>query len=135
DRYAEWADEPREWLRLRHLDLLRLDERWEHLVELDPGDEAANVALMRRYAANGDRHSALRQYERLDRHLRTELGVGPGREAAALREQLLAEQTHPRPPVTQLVGRAREIAELSRLVDEVAGGVSRTVFLHGPAGI
>src|SRR5690606_15956719 len=92
DRYVEWADEPRERLRLRYLDLLRLDERWETLIELDPGDEVAHVALMRRHAAAGDRHSALRQYERLDRHLRSELGVSPGREATSLREQLLAEQ-------------------------------------------
>ena len=51
DRYEEWAEERREQLRLRHLDLLRLDGRWETVVELDPSDEVAHLALMRRHAA------------------------------------------------------------------------------------
>ena len=46
-----------------------------------PATSAAHLALMRRHAANGDRHAALRQFERLDRALRRELGVAPGREA------------------------------------------------------
>ena len=74
DRYEEWAEERREQLRLRHLDLLRLDGRWETVVELDASDELAHLALMRRHAANGDRHAALRQFERMDRTLRRELG-------------------------------------------------------------
>ena len=78
DRYEAWAEERREQLRLRHLDLLRLDGRWETVVELDPSDELAHLALMRRHAANGDRHAALRQFERMDRTLRRELGVAPG---------------------------------------------------------
>ena len=61
------------------------------VIELDPSDELAHLALMRRYAANGDRHAALRQFERMDRTLRRELGVAPGREALALRDRLLAE--------------------------------------------
>ena len=59
DRYEPWAEERREQLRLRHLDLLRLDGRWETVVELDASDELAHLALMRRHAANGDRHAAL----------------------------------------------------------------------------
>ena len=46
---------------------------------------------MRRYADNGDRHAALRQFERLDRALRRELGVAPGGRAVQLRDRLLAE--------------------------------------------
>ena len=91
DRYETWAEDRREQLRLRHLDLLRLDGRWETVVELDDSDELAHLELMRRHAANGDRHAALRQFERLDRALRRELGVAPGREAVALRDRLLAE--------------------------------------------
>ncbi len=64
DRYEDWAEERREQLRLRHLDLLRLDGRWDRVVELDPGDEVAHVALMREHAADGDRHAALRQFDR-----------------------------------------------------------------------
>ena len=91
DRYEDWAEERREQLRLRHLDLLRLDGQWETVVELDPSDEVAHLALMRRHAASGDRHAALRQFERMDRALRRELGVAPGREAIALRDRLLGE--------------------------------------------
>ena len=37
---------------------------------------------MRRHAAGGDRHAALRQFERMDRTLRRELGVSPGTRGA-----------------------------------------------------
>ena len=37
-----WAEERREQLRLRQLELLRLDGRWEAVVDLDPGDEVAH---------------------------------------------------------------------------------------------
>ena len=90
DRYDEWAEVRREPLRLRHVDLLRLTRRWEDLAALDPSDEQANVELMRRYVESGDRHAGLRQFERLDRALRRELGVGPSAEACALRDRLLA---------------------------------------------
>jgi DNA-binding SARP family transcriptional activator len=90
DRYEEWAETRREQLSQSHLDLLRLDGRWEAVAELDPGDERAHLALMRRHAANGDRHAALRQFDRLDRALRRELGLAPGPEASALRDRLLA---------------------------------------------
>ncbi len=89
DRYDVWAEARREQLRLLHLDLLRLDRRWEAIVELEPTDEPAHVAIMRRHAANGDRHAALRQFERLDRSLRGELGLSPGLEAVTLRDELL----------------------------------------------
>ena len=83
DRYDEWAEERREQLRLRHLDLLRLGGRWEELVELDAGDEAAHVALMQRHTANGDRHAALRQFERLDKALRPSWASPRGRRGRA----------------------------------------------------
>jgi DNA-binding SARP family transcriptional activator len=91
DRYEPWAIDRRERLRLRHLDLLRRAGRWEAVVDLDPADELAHVALIRRHMARGDRHAALRQFERLDRAVRANLGVAPGREALELRARLLAE--------------------------------------------
>ena len=63
-------------------DLLRLAGRWSDVVDLDPADEPAHVALMRQYADAGDRHAAIRQYERLDRVLRRELGVDAERRGA-----------------------------------------------------
>ena len=78
DRYEPWLQERREQLRLRHLELLRLDEAWDALVELDPSDELAHLALMRRHVADGDRHAALRQFERLTRPCTGNSGCAPG---------------------------------------------------------
>jgi DNA-binding SARP family transcriptional activator len=50
--------------------------RREAVAELDPGDERAHLALMRRHAADGDRHAALRQFDRPD--LPRAAGIGEG---------------------------------------------------------
>ncbi len=138
DRYEDWAEERREQLRLRQLDLLRLDGRWATVVELDPTDETAHLALMRQHAADGDRHAALRQFDRMDRALRRELGVSPGRDSIALRDRLLSEPEEVARPVAtdaELIGRAKdvEIAELA-LVDAAAGR-GRTLIVSGPPGV
>jgi DNA-binding SARP family transcriptional activator/tetratricopeptide (TPR) repeat protein len=135
DRYDEWAEERREQLHLRHLDLLRLDGQWEAVVEIDPSDEVANVSLMRRYAAAGDRHAAIRQFERLDRHLRRELGVAPGREAMTLRDRLLADPDIAPQRDRSPIGRDREMAVVEQALIDSGLGRSRTVLLSGPAGI
>ncbi|HEX2381501.1 MAG TPA: AAA family ATPase [Acidimicrobiales bacterium] len=134
DRYEPWAEERREQLRLKYLDLLRLDGQWETLVELDEGDELAHLELMRRHAANGDRHAALRQFERLDRALCRELGVAPGREALALRDRLLAEHDVVAPRDDALVGRQRELSIIDGALLDAAAGRSRAVIVVGPAG-
>ena len=132
DRYEVWAEERREHLRLRHLDVLRIAERWDDLVELDPTDEAAHLALMRRYADAGDRHAALRQYERLDRALRRELGVGPSREAIDWRDRLLAAAPAPGAPRSStLIGRERETA----IIEGALGGRGSVVLLAAGAGM
>ncbi len=138
DRYEDWAEERREQLRLRQLDLLRLDGRWATVVELDPTDEAAHLALMRQHAADGDRHAALRQFDRMDRALRGELGVSPGRDSIALRDHLLSEpEAVARSVATdaELIGRAKdvEIAELALL--DAAAGRGRTLIVSGPPGV
>ncbi len=135
DRYEEWAEERREQLRLRRLELLRIEGHWEAVVEVDPTDEVANVHLMHRYAADGDRHAAIRQFERLDRALRRELGVAPGREALALRDRLLADRSPAPAPDAGLVGRDREIGTLEQAMLDAGAGRSRTIFVNGPAGI
>ena len=91
DPYAEWTEEPRERLAQLRVRLLRQAGRWRRLVEMDPVDEEAHVALIRELAAAGDRRAALRQFERMDRTLRRELGVGPGPEAERLHEQLVSD--------------------------------------------
>ncbi len=135
DRYEPWAEDRREQLRRRHLDLLRLAGRWEQLVELDPADEAAHIELMRHYAASGDRHAALRQFERLDRVLRRELGVAPSAAATVLRDRLLAATPAPVAPATTLIGRQHELATIDALLGTVTQGRAATLLVTGPPGI
>ncbi len=87
DAYEEWAFLPRQRLQWRHRDLLRRAGRWVELVEVDPTDEEAHVAIMRQALTVGDRAGARRQFEFLERMLHEELGIGPSAEALALREQ------------------------------------------------
>ena len=100
--------------------------RWEDLAELDPSDEQAHVELMRRYTSVGDRHAALRQFERLDRALRRELGVAterPGVRAARPRSW-----PGPRPSADAtrtLVGRDVELATIERRFAEAGDGRAR----------
>jgi DNA-binding SARP family transcriptional activator len=95
DPYEPWTEQPRDRIDALRSALLRQAGRWSDLVALDPADEDAHVGLMRSYLDAGDRRGALRQYERLDRALRSELGVGPGDEAQALRSLALEEVAAP----------------------------------------
>lgn len=135
DRYEDWAAAARDRLWARYVDLLRLDARWDDLLAIDPGDEEAHLALMRHHAARGDHHAALRQFERLDRALRTELGVAPGPEAVALREQLLAARdVTPPGRRSALVGRDAELATIDAALDDAAAGRGRTIVVTGAPG-
>jgi len=58
------------------------------LTTVDPTDEEAHLRLITELARRGERRSALRQFERLERALRQELGVAPSPTAAKLRAQL-----------------------------------------------
>jgi DNA-binding SARP family transcriptional activator/tetratricopeptide (TPR) repeat protein len=135
DPYEVWAEERREQLRRRHLDVLRLAGRWDEVAELDPGDERAHVELMRRHAAMGDRHAALRQFERLDRVLRRELGVAPGAAATAMRDELLAANAVREVRSSELVGRDAELSQIERALAAAGAGNAQTIVVSGPAGI
>jgi DNA-binding SARP family transcriptional activator len=97
DRYAPWAEEPRERLRALYLRLLKTAGRWERVAEVDPSDEEAHRALMQRAIEAGDRRAAVRQFERLCERLRADLGVGPDRKSVALYERAIS-MGGPRPP-------------------------------------
>src|SRR5712692_6745194 len=90
DRYAPWAEEPRERMRALYLRLLKTAGRWERAVEVDPADEEAHRALMRRAIDAGDRRAAARQFERLCEQLRADLGVGPDPRSVALYERAIS---------------------------------------------
>ena len=134
--YEPWTEEPRERLRRLYLQMLRLAGRWEAVTDAEPADEPAHLALIRGLADAGDRRSALRQFERLERGLRRELGVAPSPEALRLRDELLAADSPARPAVeVPLVGRDDEQARVARLLDSVRQGRGRVLFVGGPAGI
>lgn len=90
ERYASWACEPRERLRLRYIQLLKLAGRWEAVLDVDPANEEAHRALMRGHIEAGNRQAALRQFARLREALRADLGVGPDRTSVELYEKALA---------------------------------------------
>ncbi|HEX6921413.1 MAG TPA: AAA family ATPase [Actinomycetes bacterium] len=140
DLYEPWTEAARDRLSALYQQLLRQAGRWEQLVELDPVDEEAHVALIQAHLDKGDRTSALRQYERMDRALRQELGIGPGREAAALRDRALADLPavsvpRQRAGEQRLLGRDAVLRSLRGALDEVAAGAGRTVLLSGPPGV
>ncbi|HSP04605.1 MAG TPA: AAA family ATPase [Acidimicrobiales bacterium] len=138
DPYEEWLGPPRERLAALRADLFRRLGRWEDLVAVDPTDEAAHVALMQALRERGDVHGALRQYERLERALSTELGCTPGPEASALRDQLLelgsVAASTPADRALELVGREGALASLVALLDDAEQGRGRTAFVRGPVG-
>jgi DNA-binding SARP family transcriptional activator/tetratricopeptide (TPR) repeat protein len=133
DPYEPWAEAARARLAALRVRLLRQAQRYAELVECDPTDGEAHLALMRQHAARGDRHSALRQFERLQRALHGELGLGPSEEAIALRDSLFdAERLAP--GSTELIGRAAQTETLRRLLDQTRHGRGRPVFVSGAPG-
>jgi DNA-binding SARP family transcriptional activator/tetratricopeptide (TPR) repeat protein len=121
--------------------------RW---VATDPLHEPAHRALIRLYAAAGDRAAALSQYRECVRTLSRELGVPPLSETKALYEAVnrgtyaapTGTDTHrtraPAAPVRRpdppFVGRA-EALEKARAVYDDVGADGRVVLVEGEAGI
>jgi DNA-binding SARP family transcriptional activator/tetratricopeptide (TPR) repeat protein len=139
DLYEPWAEEARERLRMLRADLLRRAGRWEVLLQDDPMDEEAHVALARRMALAGDVRGGLRQLERLDRALRAELGTVPGPEAVRLRASLQAALGHDAGTVggsgRALVGRERALTAIDRAMVRARAGHGTTVLVTGPTGV
>jgi DNA-binding SARP family transcriptional activator len=111
--------------------------RW---LELDPLHEPAHRALIRLYAANGDRAAALAQYRDCVRVLTRELGVPPLEETTRLYEAIsegTSEAPSPPPPdrpaarAVPLVGRDADRAALIELL----GADGRVALIEGEAGI
>src|SRR5690606_12847579 len=98
DRYVEWLEDERERLPRLYVEVLRAAGRWEAILAVDPADEEAHLTLAHRLSRAGDRNGALRQFERLERALRQELGVGLSPTAQALRERVLRMPAPAAPP-------------------------------------
>ncbi|MBK8048259.1 MAG: hypothetical protein IPK16_14735 [Anaerolineales bacterium] len=128
--YQEWCLIERE--RLQHLLLCAFDKLMayhEHrgafeesvaygqqILRFDHAREHTHCALMRIYAAAGDRARALRQFERCVQALRDELDVPPAEVTVCLHEQIRAGHY---PPVSALpaLGRAVQPPPPSPLMD------------------
>ncbi|MEA5453971.1 BTAD domain-containing putative transcriptional regulator [Sinomonas sp. JGH33] len=91
DRFAVWAEAPRDRLRTLYLRLLKAAGRWDDVLKAEPTDEEAHRAIMVRALGAGDRQSAIRQFEQLCRELRADLGIGPSAETVAVYEEAIAE--------------------------------------------
>ena len=142
DVYEPWTEKHREHLRRLHLELLRQAGDWHQVLAADRTDEQAHLALVRRYAESGDRPAAMLQLGRLERALRTELGLELGPRARAWWGVLSDDSaTDPaigvdgaRRPVAPLF---ETLADLRRLlcaqIDEL-GAVYGEEIHQGPSG-
>jgi predicted ATPase/DNA-binding SARP family transcriptional activator len=156
--YDEWILPERDRLRQRHLQaleqLLRLFEvqgdtltaiRYaQRLLGLDPLSEDLYRRLMRLFALNNDRASALHVYHTCVSTLQREMGVDPDpatREAyerlmlvAPPTIQAIVHQPLPAAPPT-LIGRAREWEQLHDAWQRATDGGPHFVLVTGEAGV
>jgi len=150
-------------LRMGGAQLTSVERAGRALIEAEPYRESGYVLLIEALSARGNVAEAMRVFERLRALLRDELGTAPSPEAIAVYERLLSppdgaptasdeRQRALELPAdlrerseSPLVGRARELAELTRLWEQAAAGVGgsalggqrgpRIVCLAGEAGI
>jgi predicted ATPase/DNA-binding SARP family transcriptional activator len=156
--YDEWILPERERLRQLHQQalehLLRLFEARgdtvaaiscaQRLLGLDPLSEDLYRRLMRLFALNNDRASALHVYHTCVSTLQREMGVDPDPATREAYERLLQQETptkqvivdHPLPAASPtLIGRAREWEALQEVWHTASTGESRFVLVTGEAGI
>jgi len=92
DLYESWTEQQRLHLGQLYTALLHQAEDWHQALAADPADETAHLALADQYVGSGDRATALRQLDRLDRVMRDDLGLEPSEQAVTLRQQLFATE-------------------------------------------
>jgi hypothetical protein len=130
--YETWAQGPRRDVHDRLCELLRVSGQWERLLEAEPADEAACRELMRRELDAGQRHNAIRRYERLRIAMMRELGTAPDAETRALYDRCtLGAQLGD----SVFVAREVELAEATNVLRRVTGGEMRALLVRGPSGI
>ena len=130
--YETWTQHARRRGREQFIELLRRSGQWERLLALEPVDEAACRRLMQAAIDAGQRHVALRHYERLRIALVRDLGAAPCAETRALYDRCTAGI---RLGQGAFVGRELELAQIAATLARVAGGATAAVLVRGVAGI
>ncbi|MCC2675579.1 MAG: hypothetical protein K0R58_2526, partial [Ramlibacter sp.] len=131
-RYEPWIEAPRRRLRDKYLALLRRAGLFERLVQEEPTDEAAHLALMRTELAAGRRSAALRWYGHLRDHLQQSLGLPPGPEVEALYRECVAGLEG---DASAFIGRALELVRVLGALRDAAPGGRGGVLLRAAAGM
>ncbi len=136
DRYAEWANEARERLRVTYLRSLRARGWWEEVLAEEPTDEEAHRSLMRRYADADNRSAALRQFERLSAAL-AEVGLQPAGESLALQEEIALgpAAVAPVPERSPIVGRDSELVTARAAWRRASEGRGGVLIVSGEPGV
>ena len=160
DLYAEWISLPREHYRQLYLDVLTtLAQQYEKrgalseaaqmlrlALEKDPALESAHRALMRIFTLRGQPTRAFRQYDLCREVLHRELAIGPSAmtkevlEHARERRLLRTTDTTTVPatspaPMTPIVGRSAECAEIEQSLDRLSNGEGATLVISGGMGL
>jgi DNA-binding SARP family transcriptional activator/tetratricopeptide (TPR) repeat protein len=130
--YESWTQEPRRRVREQMTQLLRAAGDWERLMDVDPTDEAACRALMGAAIEAGERHAAIRWYERLRMAMVRELGASPDAQTRALYDRCTAGVRLGEPA---FVGRELELAAATGHLQSVADGGTAALLVRGRTGI
>ncbi len=130
--YEPWTQEPRRRALACLTELLRRGGRWERLLNVEPTDEVACQQLMSAAIDAGQRHVALRWYERLRVALVRDLGVQPGARTRALYDRATAGV---RIGERAFVGRQPELARIATVLSAVADGGTAAVLVRATAGV
>ncbi len=125
------AQARRNHLRSRWVELLRVAEQWEQLVEVEPADEAAHRELMAASLRAGNRHAAIRWYGRLRTTLE-QLGLVPNGQTQARYEECIAGLG---PAATGFVGRQVELARAEVAKRKAERDEAGLLGVRGPPGI
>jgi DNA-binding SARP family transcriptional activator/predicted ATPase len=156
--YDEWIVPERERLRQRHRqalehllhlkevqgDILAAIRSAQRLLALDPLSEDLYRRLMRLFALNNDRASALHVYHTCVSTLQREMGVEPDSATREVYERLLQQETLTIPSIVQqplpaaapaLIGREREWQQLHVAWQQASSAGPQFVLVTGEAGI
>jgi DNA-binding SARP family transcriptional activator len=119
----------------------------QQYLKVDSLCEPIQQRLIQLYAGTGDRHLAIRQFERFSTILETELGVAPLPETKAVYRAIAHDQLKfppltstsapPKLPGTEapIIGRKDELRRLEEIFSLLDAQQGRVVFISGEAGI